>query len=134
MYDPEIILREYLVDQTTLTDVVSTRIYCPRLPENATLPALSFITVGGMSNPHIEPIPKPTFQFDCWDDSHSGARTLYLALHSVLQGVQNQTVTIGSTAYRIMCAVEEGTGQDLVDQEIPNYFRVLAFFNIEIQA
>ena len=133
MKDPEVILRAYLVAQSDLTDVVSTRIYCPRLPENATLPALSFAQVGGTSNPHIPPIPRPTFQFDCWDDEHSGAREVYLALHDVLFGVQNQMVTIDSTVYRVMCAVEEGQGQDLVDMEIPNYFRVLAFYNIEIQ-
>lgn len=37
-------------------------------------------------------------------------------------------------SYKILSAIEEVQGQDLIDMEIPNYFRVLTFFNIMIRA
>jgi hypothetical protein len=132
--DTNSIVRAYLVGQATLTDIVSTRIFCPRLPEGTTLPALSFFTRGGVDNPHIETIEIPSIQFDCWDDDPIGAREVYRALYNVLQGIQEVNVTIGADTYRILSAIEEVKGQDLQDVDIPNYFRVLTFFKINIQA
>ena len=128
--DTNTIIRTYLAAQTTLTDVVSTRIMCPRLKENTTLPALGFFTRGGESSPYIPGIVTPSVQFDCWADNPIGARNVYRKLYDALQGSQN--ITVGS--YQIMSAIEEVQGQDLVDVEIPNYFRVLAFFEIMVRA
>jgi len=132
--DTNAIIRAYLVGQATLTDIVGTQIYCPRLQENATLPALSFFTRGGVDNPHIETLEIPSVQFDCWDDDPIGAREVYRALYNILQGIQNVNVVIGADTYRILSAVEEVKGQDLQDVDIPNYFRVVTFFKIDIQA
>ena len=128
--DTNAIIKSYLDTCTTLTALVSTRIYCPRLPENATLPAVSFFTRGGTSTPYIPGIPEPSVQFDCWAENSIDAREVYRALYDNLQGIQN--VTVGS--YQIMSAIEEVQGQDLVDNEIQNYFRTLTFFSIMIRA
>ena len=131
--DTNSIIREYLANETTLTDIVDTRIYCPRLPENATLPALGFFTRGGSSTPYIPGLVTPSVQFDCWGESPQDAREVYRALYDVLQGIQNETVTVDGTDYTIWSAIEEVQGQDLQD-EIPNYYRVLTFFSIKIRA
>ena len=133
--DVDAILKEHLDTCTTLTDLVkaageSARIYCPRLPENATLPAVSFFVRGGTSTPYIPGIPNPSVQFDCWATSPIVARQVYRALYDNLQGIQN--ITVGS--YQIMSAIEEVQGMDLVDTDIPNYFRTLTFFSIMIRA
>ena len=128
--DTNSIIRAYLVTCITLTALVSTRIYCPRLPEKATLPAVSFFTRGGPSTPYIPGLPEPSVQFDCWADNPIDAREVYRALYDNLQGIQN--ITVGS--YKILGAQEEVQGQDLVDVEIPNYFRVLTFFSFIIKA
>ncbi|HUV56618.1 MAG TPA: hypothetical protein VMV84_05230 [Dehalococcoidales bacterium] len=132
--DTNSILKEYLDTRTTLTDLVkaageSARIYCPRLPENATLPAVGFFVRGGTSTPYIPGIISPSVQFDCWAASPIVARQVYRALYDNLQGIQN--VKVGS--YYIMSAIEEVQGQDLAD-EIPGYFRVLTFFSVMIRA
>jgi len=124
------IIKAYLDTCTTLTALVSTRIYCPRLPENATLPAVSFFTRGGTSTPYIPGIPEPSVQFDCWADNPIDAREVYRALYDNLQGIQN--ITVGS--YQIMSAIEEVQGQDLVDELVPNYFRTLCFFRFMVRA
>jgi len=136
--DSNTIVRNYLITQTALTDLItntdgSFRIYCPRLPENTDLPAVSFFTRGGVSNPHITKIVHPSLQFDCWANNPIEAREVYCALFWSLQGIQMVNVVVGGNTFSIMSAIEEVQGQDLVDVSIPNYFRVLTFFNMMIR-
>lgn len=132
--DTNKIVRDYLVASSAKTDpliaLVAARIYCPRLPENAVLPAIGYFTRGGTSTPYIPGWLTPSVQFDCWADNPIEAREVYRLLYDALQGIQN--VTVGS--FSIESAIEEVQGQDLVDVEIPEYFRVLSFFSIIIKA
>jgi len=132
--DTNAILKSYLDTCVTLTDLVSTRIYCPRLPENCTWAAdkgaLSFFTRGGTSTPYIPGIISPSVQFDCWASTPIVARSIYNKLYDNLQGIQDTAVG----AYKILSAIEEVQGQDLVDELVPNYFRTLTFFSIMIRA
>ena len=132
--DTNSIIRAYLVTKTTLTDIVGTRIYSPRLPENATLPALGFFTRGGTSTPYIPGLVTPSVQFDCWGESPIAARQVYRALYDVMQGIQAQTVTVDGSDYMIHSAIEEVQGQDLQDVDVPKYFRTLTSFSIMIRA
>ena len=131
--DSNSVVRAYLITKTDLTDLVSERIFCPRLPENTTLPAVSFFTRGGVSNPYIAKIVNPSIQFDCWAKNPINAREVYRALFSSLQGIQMTDVVVGATTYTIHSAIEEVTGQDLVDNDIQGYFRTLCFFNMMIR-
>ena len=134
--DVNAIVRAWLVTQGTLTAKVggaTPRIYCPRLPEGAVLPAIGFFVRGGVSTPYIPPIVDPSFQFDCWAASQIAAREVYGALYDVLQGIQSETITIGATTYRLMAAREEVSGQDVQDVENPGYHRVIAYFSLKIQ-
>ena len=134
--DSNRIIREYLLTCTTLTALLSsvTSIHCPRLPENAKLPAISFFTRGGVNNPHIPGMLEPSVQFDCWANDPIDAREVYRALYDNLQGIQRKVVTVGPPTEIIWSAIEEVHGQDLVDVEIPNYFHTLAFFRFMIKA
>ena len=127
------IIRAYLATCGTLTALIggaTPRIYCPRLPENADLPAISFFARGGVSTPYIPGIVTPSVQIDCWSDNSIGARLLYRTVYTSLQGIQNQAVG----AYTILSAIEEVQGMDLVDDLVPNFFRVLTYFSIMICA
>ncbi len=132
MGDTNSIIRAYLVGQSGITDIVGARIYCPRLPENAELPALGFFTRGGTSTPYIPYLVEPSIQFDCWADDPIEARSLYMAIYDALQGIQDESVVIDGDTFHILSAIEEVQGQDLQDIDIPEYFRVLAFFKILI--
>ena len=125
------IIRAYLITCGTLTALVggaTPRIYCPLLPENATLPAVSFFVRGGDSDSYVPDVVDPSVQFDCWADNLMDARNIYNKLHDNLEGIQN--VTVGTS--KILSAIQEGHGQDLKD-EIPGYFRVLTFFRFKIR-
>lgn len=132
--DTNSIIRTYLITASAavnpLIALISERVYCPRLPENATLPAVSLFTRGGESTPYIPGIIEPSVQFDCWAANSIDAREVYRALYDALQGIQQ--VTVG--AYQLLSAIEEVQGQDLVDVAVPNYFRVLTFFRVMIRA
>ena len=138
--DTNSIIRSYLVADEGIKAFFAPdapRIYCPRLPEGADLPAIGFFTRGGSASPYIPDIPTPSVQFDCWArDEEIGsvmvagsirARELYRKLYDALQGIQ--MVAVG--ANMIKSAREEVQGVDMVD-EIPNYFRVLSFFEVKI--
>ena len=133
MIDTNSVIRAHLAADAGLISLVGTSIYCPRLPEGVSLPAIGFFTRGGISTPYIPGWLSPSVQFDCWDDDPLDARAIYRALYDALQGIQHTKVTIGTTDYYIESAIEEGHGQDLVDNEIPNYFRVLTFFSIIVR-
>lgn len=131
--DTNEIIRKYLLTCTALTDLVDERIYCPRAPENASLPNVTFFTRGGLSTPYIPDFVSPSKQFDCWDDDPIDAREVYRALYDSLQGIQNIPVTIDSTTHYIASAIEEVQGQDLVDVDIPGRFRVLSFWIVMVK-
>lgn len=140
MVDTNRLIRTYLLESSDLTDPLialiggdNPRLYCPRLPENATLPAISFFTRGGSADAEVPSVFSPSVQFDCWADNPIEARELYRALYDALQGLDSADVTIDDVLYYIMKAREEVHGQDLVDVDIPNYFRVLVFYSITIQ-
>ena len=131
--DVNAILRVHLAANAGLVAIVGAKIYCPRVPENTALPALGFFARGGDSNPYIPQIVSPSYQFDCWGTSAIQARSLYVALYDCLQGLQNATITIGATTYRILSAVEEAQGQDIQDVDEIGYHRVIAFFDVMIE-
>ncbi len=131
--DTNSIIHAYLSTQTTFMTSIGSRLYVPRLPEGAIIPAIGFFTRGGRSNPHIEEMVTPSVQFDCWADDPIDARTVYRNLVDVLQGIQNVNVTISGSVYQIKSAIEETIGQDLQDVDIPFRFRVLTFFAIMIR-
>ena len=54
-------------------------------------------------------------------------------MYDAFQGLGSVGVTIDGTLYYIMKAKEEVQGQDLIDIDIPNYFRVLTFYSVSIR-
>lgn len=127
------IVNTYLRADTGLIAIVGDRIYSPRLPEKATLPALALFVRGGTSTPYIPPYVNPSFQFDCWGTTPLEARELYTELYDTLQGIENKSVVVGGTTYTLVSAIEEVQGQDIQDMEYPNRHRVITFFRITIK-
>ena len=127
--DTNSVLRTHLLADTALAALVGTRVYCPRAPENASLPNVTFFTRGGVSNPYIPDMPSPSVQIDCWADDPLEARNIYRKVYDSLQGIQN--ITVGTNT--IISAIEEVQGQDLVDTDIPGRFRVISFWSLIIK-
>lgn len=134
MVDTNLVVRDYLISRTDLTDLVSNKIYAANpLPENVELPAISFFTRGGTSIPSVPTVVIPSVQFSCWADDPIEARKIYRVLYDELNGLYDATVTIDGTIYHITRAVEEVQGQDIQDTDIPGYWKVLTFYSITIR-
>ncbi len=131
--DPIAIMHQYLSDQLPLMDLCSGGIYSPRLPSTKSPPALAFFIRGGTSNPHIPPTPSPSFQFDCLADDPREAYKIYRELYDTIQGLQNETVTVAGTDYRIMSVVEEVQGQQIQPVDPKDYHRVLGLFQVTME-
>ncbi|MDD5081778.1 MAG: DUF3168 domain-containing protein [Dehalococcoidales bacterium] len=132
MIETNSVIRAHLAADAGLIALVGIRVYVPRLPENAALPAVGLFTRGGTSTPYIPTIPSPSVQIDCWGRTPQEARQVYRAVYDALQGIQNVTVTIGLTDYVILASREEVQGQDLAD-ELQGYYRVLTFFEVMLR-
>ena len=131
--NPVAIMHTYLSAQAALMALITGGLYSPRLPESKSPPAMAFFVRGGTANPHIPPIPSPSFQFDCWADSPEDAYDIYLELYDTIQGIENQSVTVGGTGYRIMSVVEEVQGQQIQPVDPKDYHRVLGLFKVMME-
>ncbi len=60
LVDTNKLIGQYLQTSSTVVDplivLVGARIYCPRLPEKATLPAISYFTRGGVADAEVPSI------------------------------------------------------------------------------
>lgn len=137
MVDTDAIIRAYLAADPGVAGVVGVRVYCPRLPEDCTLPALSFFTRGGAPLPSYTRVVTPSIQIDCWATTLAVARQLYGEVYEALHAHWGYPVVIGGTTYAIMSAQEEVHGQDMMDVDgagsFIGYWRVLSFYSVAIK-
>ncbi len=139
MVDSNIVIRDWLIAQTGITDLVSNRIYAANpLPENVTLPAISFFTRGGTSMAEVPTIVMPSVQFNCWANDPIESRKIYRALYDELNGLNNAEVTIDGTNYYILYSREEVQGQDIQDEggqytDIPGFWNTMSFYTVTIR-
>ena len=90
-------LYSYLIGESTVTDLVSTRIRPNRLPQGLTFPAVTYHRV---STPHDHNLDggsgwvRIRLQVDVWDNTYKGVEDVAEALRGVLQGYQG---SMGST-------------------------------------
>lgn len=137
LVDTNRLIRTYLLTSSATNDpliaLISSGLYQGRLPLNASLPAISYITRGGVADPAVTNIFSPSIQFDCWAANPIDARKVYRALYDALQGLGNAAISIEGTTYYITKAREEAQGQDLQDIDIPSYFKVRTFYSITIR-
>jgi hypothetical protein len=77
-------LYTYLLGETDITDIVSTRIYPVVLPQGTELPALTYIQV---SNPvhHDVDIAYPRMQLSSWAEDYADAKDLFYAVKETMQ-------------------------------------------------
>lgn len=69
-------LRTFLLADATIAAAVAARIYPLQLPQNTTLPAVTYMTVTGgreTSNSGSSKLAHTLFQIDAWDATYSGA-------------------------------------------------------------
>ena len=89
---------DYLEGSTGIGDLIANRIYPIKLPQNSTLPAMTYRVISGMEHHDID-VAYPRFQFDCWGESYSDARSL---ADEVKEAFQRMKSVIGGTSGKAM--------------------------------
>lgn len=91
-------LRSYLLAQTSITSLVGQRIYPMRLPQGATLPAITYQVVFGTStysHDGDEDLGRRRFQLDCWASTYADSMNVAEAVRAAINGHDGP---MGSTA------------------------------------
>lgn len=84
-------LRSYLLTQTAITNIVSTRIRPTYLPQNPTLPSLTYQQISGDSNQALDgrsAVRRGRVQIDAWAKTYDEAVSLAEAVSTALDGVR----------------------------------------------
>ena len=89
---------DYLEGSTGIGDLIANRIYPIKLPQNSTLPAMTYRVISGMEHHDID-VAYPRFQFDCWGESYSDARGL---ADEVKEAFQRMNGAIGGSSGKTM--------------------------------
>ena len=110
----ETALRTYTLADPAIATLVGTRMYARKLPQNPTLPAISFQRIAtrrlhDMAGP--DGLPRPRMQLTCWAMTPAGADDLAAVVRQRLDGYRGAwgAIDIGSC----QCVGE----QDLDDPE-----------------
>ena len=120
----------YLTSQSTITDIVGTRIYPGLLPQDPTLPVVVFFNIGSepVAMQDQKPIAMIThIQVDCFALTIRAAKILDKKIKEALLLDSYQGVMFGSSPIRRVELIEGGV-DDFDD--IPNNFRVTSDYQI----
>jgi len=136
--DGEILFRSFLVDKTSITDIVSTRV-ATRLPQNATLPFLVITQFGGQPSADEALIYEATFMVDSYAGKYgsggSKGQPDYAGSYNLAKNIVSETFDAKPAKYTsdggetgIIYGFYSQTGPSRVDEPELG----LARYNIEV--
>lgn len=82
-------LRTYLLADASILATVGQRIYPIRLPQNPTLPAITYLKVSGLRHYKTngpQNLSRPRVQIDCWATTYAAALSLAEDVRQALEG------------------------------------------------
>lgn len=121
-------LHDQLAATTAVTDIVSTRIYPEMLPENPTLPAITYQRTSGARTQVMSAasgLAAPHFQVDAWAATYAAVKALATQVRKALDGYTGTLGGTGGVAADIMLLNDI----DLLDPET-GWHRVVMDFEI----
>lgn len=89
-------LRTYVLADPDVA-ALTTRMYPAILPQNPTMPAITYQYISGasvISNDGPTGLENPTFQIDCWGSSYSQMDALFQAVRKRLNGAKGTFSTV----------------------------------------
>lgn len=114
-------LRAFLIADTAVAGLVSTRIYPLRLPQKAVLPAIVLTRISGTRGHHLrgpQSLTRTRYQVDCWARTHDEATALGTLCQSRLDGFTGTWTLNVSPAVPTRVTVLFDTEQDFFEEEI----------------
>lgn len=77
-------LRNYLLSQESLTSLIGNRLYPGWIPENATMPAVAYLSVSGVRHHDID-VAFPRYQFSVFSPRYTEAVEITELIRYILQ-------------------------------------------------
>jgi len=114
-------LYAYLTNYAELTALVGDRIYPVILPQNTTLPAVTFQRISGIreySQSGPSGLAHPRFQFSCWAEKYEEAKAVAEQIRLALEGYKGMMG--GSDGVRVDAIYVEDD-HDIYDPETKEY-------------
>lgn len=84
-------LRTYVLADATVSGLVGARMYPVILPQNPTMPAITYQYISGasvISHDGATGLENPTFQIDCWGSTYATMDALFEAVRERLNGAK----------------------------------------------
>ena len=79
------LLYSKLAGTTAVSTIVSTRIYPVIMPQDPTVPAISYQQISMTEQDGTSTLREQRYQVDCWDDDFAGVQTLGDAVQAALE-------------------------------------------------
>lgn len=120
-------LYTYLMAQTAITNLIGTRLYPDKLPQDPSLPALVYNNVGGSPvNQYNGPaaLESTRFQIDAFAQTSRDARLLIDAVRVALESYRG---SMGSHRVDAIFVIDHAVGDF---DDVPNDFRRMSEFQI----
>ena len=102
--DIEECLKYYLDASTGIHDIIADRIYPDALPQNPTLPALTYELISGLEHHNID-VAYPYYQLSGWATTRAGVKTLGDEVVSAFKRMKD--IMGGTSGKRVIQAVIE---------------------------
>jgi len=138
MVDVAVLIRDYLLTQTSVTSLLGTSnpneaIYCyALLPEKydaAKGPAVQLVRSGGMSDPEIPELIEARLQVRVWADQQKRtlASQVYGAVHDAIHGLQMTSLARGTILSSVeVTGAQEGADPDSSWTFVNSFYTVMA--------
>lgn len=114
-------IRAILLANTTVSNIVGTRIYPLNLPLDCDFPALSY---SKPSDPYNRIVGKPRFQIDCWAEDFTEVQNLKIAVQNALDGYSGTVLGINIEIIIPLDSVDT-VEQNLGVYHIPYDFKII---------
>lgn len=111
----EYALRARALAVAGVSSLIGTRAYPAKLPQNPTLPAITFARVSGprdYTHSGESGLAEGRVQFDCWATTYKGAKALAAALIAALSGYLGTSASVEVASVFVIGETDEYTPQE----------------------
>jgi len=121
--------------QSAITDLVSTRIYRTKRPQNTALPALVYLKTGGKDETHQSggtTLARARLLVECWASTPSGAEALRDAVRDAWHTFAGTITSGGQTVTVLRAELEDDGENDSPPQDASDQASFLAEMDLSI--
>jgi hypothetical protein len=131
--DVNLIIRQFLLDQTNISTAVSTRVYAPPgLPRQRPVQDSISFNISAGENLANAPVEDLIVDIKAWSKKMDSAYSLASTIDGDIHDTHEETVTVGVTPYKIKQCYRITTPQVVQDPELLKIFFAFTMYRMVI--